>query len=112
MISVFDHSLICSCRQYIQENKSMALPIDLAKLCYTFQTKPLLIGGKAMEFHGLRLAGDDIDFVITRGDYAGLVELYPEHTKDLFGDLGVFPYQFELCTSIFLFPYHFLCSNA
>lgn len=86
--------------------------IDLAKLHYTFQTKPLLIGGKAMEFYGLRPAGDDIDFVIARTDYAGLTILYHEHTKDLFGDLGVCVYEFELWTSINLFDYSFLAANA
>jgi hypothetical protein len=30
--------------------------INLAKLHYSFQTKPLLIGGKAMEYYGLRKA--------------------------------------------------------
>ena len=88
----------------------MALTMDLAKLRYTFQTKPLLIGGKAMEFYGLRPAGDD--FVITHADYAGLAVLYPEHTKDLFGNLGVSVYEFELWTCICLFDYSFLSTNA
>ena len=86
--------------------------IDLVKLHYTFQTKPLLIGGKAMEFYGLRPAGDDIDFVVTRTDHAGLTMLYPEHTKDLSGDLGICVYEFELWTSICLFDYGFLSINA
>lgn len=90
----------------------MALTMDLAKLRYTFQTKPLLIDGKAMEFYGLRPAGDDIDFVITHADYAVLVVLYPENTKDLFGDLGVSVYEFELWTCICLFDYNFLSTNA
>ena len=90
----------------------MALTIDLAKLHYTFQTKPLLIGGKAMEFYGLRPAGDDIDFVITRADYTGLAMLYPQHTKDLFGDLGICVYQFELWTCICLFEHSFHSANA
>jgi hypothetical protein len=90
----------------------MVLTIDLAKLRYAFQTKPLLIGGKAMEFYGLRPAGDDIDFVITDADYAGLTALYPKHTKDLFGDLGISVYEFELWTCICLFDYRFLSTNA
>ncbi|HEX4208474.1 MAG TPA: hypothetical protein VHZ51_30555 [Ktedonobacteraceae bacterium] len=90
----------------------MDLTIDLAKLRYTFQTKPLLIGGKAMEFYALRPAGDDIDFVVTRADHANLVALYPEHTKDLSGDLGVCTQEFEIWTSICLFDYNFLAVNA
>ncbi len=90
----------------------MALTIDLAKLRYTFQSKPLLIGGKAMEFYGLRPARDDIDFVITRADYANLEERYPEQTKDLFGDRGVCVYEFELWTCINLFDYDMLSAAA
>jgi len=104
--------LTISSGRSIQEDQSMTLTIDLAKLRYTFQSKPLLIGGKAMEFYGLRPAGDDIDFVVTRADYAGLVVLYPERTKDLFGDLGVCVYEFELWTCICLFEYSFLSANA
>lgn len=39
--------------------------IDLSNLDFSFQARPLLIGGKAMEYYGLRQAGSDIDFVIT-----------------------------------------------
>ena len=34
--------------------------IKLEKLDYKFKYKPLLIGGKAMEYYGLRKAGVDI----------------------------------------------------
>lgn len=87
-------------------------PIDLTSLGYTFSTKPLLIGGMAMEFYGLRPAGRDIDFVITRQDYDGLAALYPDYLRDLFGDLGVCVGEFEIWTSICLFDYAFLSSNA
>lgn len=86
--------------------------IDLTELGYTFSTKPLLIGGMAMEFYGLRPAGRDIDFVITRQDYEGLAVLYPDHLKDLFGDLGVCVGQFEIWMSICLFDYDYLSINA
>lgn len=90
----------------------MALTIDLAKLRYAFQTKPLLIGGKAKEFYGLRPAGNDIDFVVTRADYTALAALYPEHTKDLSGDLVVYIDEFELRTCLFLFDWNVLSTNA
>src|SRR5262245_13177458 len=80
-------------------------PIDLNELNYTFTSKPLLIGGMAMEFYGLRQSGDDIDFVVTRADYDALATLYPNDLRDLFGDLGVGESKFELWTSICLFDY-------
>ena len=44
------------------------MDILLEKLDYQFQNKPLLIGGKAMEYYGLRRAGADIDLVISESD--------------------------------------------
>jgi hypothetical protein len=86
--------------------------IDLSSLNFTFSSKPLLIGGKAMEFYGLRQAGADIDFVISREDYARLSAQYPDHLKDLWGDLGVCEFGFEIWTSICLFDYAFLAEGA
>jgi hypothetical protein len=88
------------------------MDIDLAPLNYTFRTKPLLIGGKAMEYYGLRKAGADIDFVVTREDYEALAQRYPGTLKDLWGDLGVCPMEFEIWASICLFTYEDLSSGA
>ena len=60
--------------------------INLEKLDFEFASKPLLIGGKAMEHYGLRKAGADIDFVITSKDYERLAQRYPDHLKEIGGD--------------------------
>jgi hypothetical protein len=86
--------------------------IDLEKLGFEFATKPLLIGGKAMEYYGLREAGADIDFVITAEDYERLAQMYPDHLRDLGGDLGVCVFEFEIWKSICLFDYQFLSVGA
>jgi hypothetical protein len=39
------------------------MEINLSVLNYKFMNKPLLIGGKAMEYYGLRKAGLDINSV-------------------------------------------------
>ena len=88
------------------------MKIDLTQLNFTFATPPLLIGGKAMEFYDLRPAGADVDFVITTQDYARLARQYPEHLKDLGGDLGVCLLEFEIWKSICLFDYEFLAAGA
>lgn len=87
-------------------------PIDLSPLDHIFARKPLLIGGMAMEYYGLRPAGDDIDFVVTRHDYAALAARHPDHLKDLAGDLGITIGPFELWTSIRLFDYDALAVGA
>lgn len=88
------------------------MKIDLSKLKFTFQDKPLLIGGMAMEYYGIRKAGDDIDFVISARDHKRLVAQYPNHIKDLYGDVGVIEYEFEIWNTICTFNYEYLKESA
>lgn len=88
------------------------MDIPLAKLNYTFQKKPLLVGGKAMEYYGLRPSGADIDFIADKDDVFALIQQYPERVKDLWGDLGVCPFEFEIWKTICLLTYADLCENA
>ncbi len=86
--------------------------IDLSKLNFAFSSKPLLIGGMAMQYYGLRTSGADVDFVITSQDYLRLAAQYPNNLKDLWGDLGVCVGIFEIWQSICLFGYDFLSRGA
>jgi hypothetical protein len=92
--------------------EAKALRIDLSKLDFTFTTRPLLIGGMAMEYYGLRKSGNDIDFVVTTEDRARLAQRYPDHQRDLGGDLGVCVAEFEIWQTICLFGYAFLSAGA
>jgi hypothetical protein len=86
--------------------------IDLSKLDFHFSSKPLLIGGKAMEYYGLRQAGKDIDMIVTQQDYERLAAKYPESMREIWGDLGVCRDQFEIWRSICLFDYEFYLAGA
>lgn len=86
--------------------------VNLDILKHKFKTKPLLIGGKAMEYYGLRKAGNDIDFVVIKKDFDNLAKLYPENTKDIFGDLGICIFNFEIWKTISYFDYEDLSDNA
>lgn len=86
--------------------------IDLDKLHFDFAHKPLLIGGKAMEYYGIRQAGSDIDFVVAADDHKRLVAQYPDHIKDAYGDIGVVEYEFEIWNTICLFDYESLRVGA
>jgi hypothetical protein len=88
------------------------MEIDLSRLNFSFSAKPLLIGGKAMEYYGLRPAGADIDFVISVEDYLRLAAQYPDCLKDIWGDLGVCIFEFEIWASICLFDYTYLAHGA
>ena len=48
-----------------------------------FSSKPILIGGRAMEYYDIRKSGKVIDFIITDKDYQKLAEEYPEKRNDL-----------------------------
>jgi len=88
------------------------MELNLNVLNYSFIKKPLLIGGKAMEYYGLRKAGLDIDLVIHNNDHKILMEKYPNNIKDLYGDIGICEYGFEIWNQICTFDYDYLKDNA
>jgi hypothetical protein len=69
--------------------------------------KPILIGGKALEYYNLRKTGKDIDFVVTNADYQNLLKKYnrndhfPPHTPgvtinktDYFQNINGYDYNY------------------
>lgn len=88
------------------------MDINFSKLHYTFQKKPILVGGKAMEYYGLRKAGKDIDFIADEKDVVALIRFYPDRVKDLWGDLGVCPHEFEIWRTIVFFGYDYFLEGA
>ncbi|MCL2774756.1 MAG: hypothetical protein FWD71_15630 [Oscillospiraceae bacterium] len=77
-----------------------------------FTKKPILIGGMAMEYYGLRKSGTDIDLVICDKDYQALALAYPDSRKDLWADLGVTIEPLEIWRSIKLLDYDFYLIDA
>jgi hypothetical protein len=65
-----------------------------------------------MEHYDLRKSGDDIDLVVPAVDVAQLIQRFPHRVKDLWGDLGVCPYEFEIWKTVCLFDYEFLTDGA
>lgn len=78
----------------------------------SFLKKPIVIGGVAMEYYGMRMAGADIDLIISDEDYYVLSEKYPDNKKDLYGDLGFVINEFEIWRSIALIDYDFFLKDA
>ena len=77
-----------------------------------FTSKPILIGGRAMEYYDIRKSATDIDLIITDNDYQSLAKLYPDKRKDLYGDLGVTIDEFEIWRSIAHLDYDFFKKEA
>jgi hypothetical protein len=107
------------------------MEIDLRKdLNFKFLEKPLLVGGRAKEFYGIRKSGQDVDFVISKKDHSrlekelikrGLVKIKgrnkPGYKKvpqlvDLYGDHGLLIYNYEIWDTICKFDYSFLAADA
>ncbi len=83
------------------------------KICdLQFTRKPILIGGMAMEYYGMRKSGADIDLIICDEDYQSLALKNPEKKKDIWGDLGVVIDSFEIWRSIALLDYDFYIKDA
>jgi len=86
--------------------------VPLEKLAYPFLDKPLLIGGMTMEYYGLRKAGVDIDLVISLQDHDNLKRQYPDHIKDLYEDIGICEFDFEIWNQICRYDYEDLNVGA
>ena len=81
-------------------------------LSYRFKSKPLLIGGAAMEHYGLRKRGADIDLVVTEEDYQALASMHLAFKRDIYGDLGVCMADYEVWRTIMMFGYDHLSEEA
>ncbi|MBE5982723.1 MAG: hypothetical protein E7248_05390 [Paenibacillaceae bacterium] len=84
----------------------------LNEIPLSFIKKPIIIGGMAMEYYGMRKAGRDIDLIISQDDYRVLSEKYPDNKKDIYGDLGFIINKFEIWRSIALIDYDFFLKDA
>jgi hypothetical protein len=65
-----------------------------------------------MEYYRLRKSGRDIDVIAPAEDIAALIRLYPGRVKDLWGDLGVCPGDYEIWKTIALLDYDTLRQGA
>jgi len=94
----------------------MGDPVSLKQLeealDYRFKSKPLLIGGAAMEHYGLRKRGADVDLVVTEEDYYVLESMYPNFRRDIHGDLGICKGVYEVWRTIMMFGYDHLSEEA
>lgn len=84
--------------------------IELSSLYFT--KKPILFGGMAMEYYGMRQAGADIDLIICDEDYQFLALKHPDKRKDIWGDLGVVIGPFEIWRCLVLMDYDFYLKDA
>lgn len=93
-------------------NEIIDKELDLSVLGIIFEFKPIIVGGMAMEYYGLRKKGDDIDFIVSNEDYQTLAKKFPQQRKDMWADLGVKVNNYEMFRSMWKFDYNFFAVNA
>jgi hypothetical protein len=81
--------------------------IDFSVIGVNFDDKPIIIGGLAMEYYGLRKHGSDVDFIVSNRDYQKLEEKYRDYRKDIWGDWGIQVHGYEMFRSIYRFDYDY-----
>ena len=86
--------------------------IDLRKLDIKFNDKPIIVGGMAMEYYGIRKHGDDIDFIVSNCDYKKLETRYRDYRKDMWGDFGIMVNEYEMFRSMWKFDYQYFNNEA
>lgn len=86
--------------------------VNPEKLGIVFDDKPILVGGAAMEYYGIRKRGDDYDFIVSARDYRKLEAKYRDRRKDMWGDFGVRVGEFELFRSMYKFDYSYFDSGS
>ncbi|GCF93097.1 hypothetical protein NRIC_09880 [Enterococcus florum] len=90
----------------------MTYEMDLSAFAETFSEKPLVIGGLAMDYYGIRPRGKDIDLIVTGEDFARISEQHPGRQRDKWGDLILTLGEYEILRSIFRFDYAFFSEGA
>lgn len=88
------------------------MDIEIFKVPYKFLYYPLVIGGKAMEYYGLRKAGDDIDLILSEQDFDALQKQMPENVGTMDIDYCIRYCNFEMWKSIRYFGYDFYSKQA
>jgi len=91
----------------IQRARSALKDID-----FRFLSKPLLVGGIAKEFYNLRKCGEDIDVVVSGGDFENLSKVFPEKQKVIFGDYAIQIGELDIRKTVCLLDYDFLSEKA
>ncbi len=86
--------------------------VDLFQIGIVFSSKPVIFGGLAMEYYGLRKHEHDIDLFITHEDYEILANKYPNNKKDRWGDFGLTVGKYELWRSVCKLDYSFYAEGA
>ena len=87
---------------------------------YKFEKKPLVVGGLAMEYYGLRKTGHDYDYMVSKKDWKKLKKLHPKKInlfggkteKDLDATINLKKEKVDLISTLYQHNYNDLVKGA
>ncbi len=88
------------------------IPNPEKELNIIFKKRPLLFGGGAMEYYGIRKRGKDVGFIVSKQDLEMLMKKFPSMKKEFEGDHGVMVGDFEFWGSFCLLDYNYLIKDS
>ncbi|MDR2906364.1 MAG: hypothetical protein LBU91_00020 [Bacteroidales bacterium] len=86
--------------------------IDFSKFDIIFEDKPIIFGGMAMDYYGIRTCGNDMDCIVSNRDYLKLDAKYRDYRKDMWGNFGVSVHNCDLFRSILKLDYSYFDRGA
>jgi len=99
-------------KSVLRSSKNMDVK-DLERvLDHKFKSKPLIVGGTAMEYYGIHRDEEDIDVVVSIDDMNVLWAKHPLYRKDIWGDRAIIKDGYEVWESITLYDYVYLSKDA
>jgi hypothetical protein len=87
---------------------------------YKFKKPPLVVGGLAMEYYGIRKTGHDFDFVVSPADWKELKKIYPDNInlfggkneKEIDATINLNKVHVDLISTLFQFNYDALSKES
>jgi hypothetical protein len=99
-------------------DKKIKKGLNLTK--YKFEKKPLVVGGLAMEYYGLRKTGHDYDYMVSKKDWKKLKKLHPKKInffggkteKDIDATINLKKEKVDLISTLYQHNYNDLVKGA
>ena len=98
--------------------KKILKGIKLSK--YKFKKPPLVVGGLAMEYYGIRKSGHDFDYMVSPSDWKELKKIYSDKInlfggkteKEIDATINLKKQNVDLIKTLFQFNYNILVKSS
>ena len=98
--------------------KKILKGINLSK--YKFKKPPLVLGGLALEYYGIRKSGHDYDYMVSQNDWKELKKLHPKKINlfggktedDIDATINLNDVHVDLIKTLFMYNYSYLSKGS